>query len=188
MHHGHIIILCGPSGVGKGTIVKGLLNQNQIDINVVKSYTTRPPRARDRITNHYVHLTKEEFIKRMNNNDFFETNFYNNNYYGTLKSDLDDIIKNNHIGLLEQDIEHALVTQHGYPEETKIIFIDSPIEIIRQRLIKRGENDEEEITERLNIAKHELAKKNHANYIIENLENSPEIAINKIIETIKGLN
>lgn len=184
-NHGHIIIICGPSGVGKGTIVKGLLNKD-LHINVVKSYTTRPPRARDKVTNHYIHLTKEDFIKRMDQGDFFETNFYNGNYYGTLKNDLDLIIRNNHFGLLEQDIEHALVTKGGYPQ-TKIIFIDSPLEIIRKRLIKRGENEEKEITERLKIAEHELAKKNHADYIIENLENNPEIAINKIVEIINSL-
>ena len=179
-NHGKIIIICGPSGVGKGTIIKLLLNDKNLPINIIKTNTTRPLSDRDLILNNRRSISKDQFDNLLKNHEFLETNFYNGHYYGTLKKDIENIIAKNQIGILEQDIDHALFTKRNYPDNTAIIFIYANLENIKNRLIKRGENTEKEIQMRIAIGKKELTKKHLADYAVENLENHPELAVNKI--------
>jgi len=185
MKQGKIFIICGPSGVGKGTIILGLLTQNQIPLTMIQTYTTRDPKPRDKATGHYRYITREQFLQHLKDKLFFESNFYNGNYYGTLQNDIDDVIKKDKIALREQDVEHALFTQKKYPGNVMIIFIDSSLEVIRQRLVKRGENSPEEINKRLSLAKKELDQKEKCGYIVENLPNDQEHTIQKVLEIIK---
>lgn len=185
MKHGKIIIICGPSGVGKGTIIKGLIKSKNIHITLVKTYTTRKPQKRDKNLDNHIYISKKEFLNKLKVGEFFESNFYNGNYYGTLKKDLENIIKSKKTGLLEQNLDKALLTKKQY-KNILTIFIYSSLETIKQRLVKRGENTKEEIRERLKIAKDELKNKDKADYVVFNPENFPEKPISKILKIIKN--
>lgn len=186
MKKGKIFIICGPSGVGKGTIILGLLKQKLIPLILIPTYTTRNPKPRDKKTGHYRYISKDKFLNLLKNKIFFESNYYSGNYYGTKFSDMKDVIDKNQIGIREQDVEHAFYTKKLFPNSVKIIFIDSPLEIIRQRLTKRGENTPEEIQHRLNLGKKELQKKSSCDFVVENLENDQENTIKKVLEIIKS--
>lgn len=181
---GKIFIICGPSGVGKGTIINGLIKNNKEQIRLLPTLTTRMPKPRDKATGHYIYTTKDFFMSKIKNKEIFEYNIYNNNYYGTLKKDIEEIINNNQIAIMEQDIKHALITKKYYLKNIFIIFIYSPIEIIKKRIIKRDEDTSQEIENRLILAEKELKEKNKCNYIIENIQNHPEIAIKKCLNII----
>lgn len=185
MNQGKIIIIAGPSGVGKGVIIKGILDSKEIDVNIIKSYTTRPKNPRDKKIKNHMHISKDKFLDMTKENKFAETNYYNGNYYGTLKSDIENVIKSNKIGLIEQNLDKAIKTKKNYKNVT-IFFIYASLETIRQRLKRRGENTPDEIKKRLEIAKKELSEKDNADYSILNPENFPEKAIRKIIHIIKS--
>lgn len=185
MNQGKIFIICGPSGVGKGTVILGLLKQNNFPFSMIPTYTTRAPKPRDNATGHYRYISREKFLENLKNKLFFESNYYNGNYYGTLTSDLDNIITTKNIGIMEQDVDHAIYTKNNH-KNVSIIFIDSPIEVIRQRLQKRGEDTPDEITHRLTQGKIELTKKKHADFIVENLPNDQEHTIQKVLDIIKN--
>lgn len=182
-----IFIICGPSGVGKGTIIKGLIDSKTLPVDMVATITTRQPKPRDKATGHYVYISKNDFIKKINSGLFLEHNLYNSNYYGTLKKDLENIIAGSKIGLMEQNIDLALFTKKIYPKNVITIFIDSHPDIIHQRLIKRGENSREEIKKRLEIGKIELSQKQQCDFIVDNPENHPDQAIKKVEHIIRSV-
>jgi len=185
MNQGKIIIICGPSGVGKGTVIAGLLRQKQIPLTMIPTLTTRDPKPRDETTGHYQYISRDRFLKLLKENKFFETNYYNGNYYGTLADDMKKTISSGIVGIREQDVEHAFFTKKRFPQHAYIIFIDSPLEVIRQRLVKRGEDSEADIAKRLMMGKKELTKKDQCDYIVENLPNDQEHTIQKVLEIIQ---
>jgi len=184
--NGKIFIICGPSGVGKGTVILGLLKNKKINLKMIPTYTTREAKPRDELTGHYRYISRGIFLEKLKNKVFFESNFFNSNYYGTQAADMNTVVKNNTVGLLEQDVGHALFTQKLYPNHVKIIFITSPLEVIRQRLLKRAEDTEKQIAARLILAKKELSQKNNCDYIVENLPNDQENTIQKVLEIIRS--
>lgn len=181
---GKIFIFCGPSGVGKGSIIKEIIKKHK-NISIVPTITTRSPKPRDKQTSHYIYTNKKDFLQKIKNDLFFEYNFYNNNYYGTFKKDLKNIVINNKIAIMEQDVENAIITKKYFPKNIITIFICSPIQTIRQRLFSRGENSKKEISERIKLAKIELDKKNRCDFKIENIQNNLSIAVDKCINIIK---
>ncbi len=165
---GKLIILSGPSGVGKSTIRTELIKQLP-NLWYSISATTRPKRDNEQNGIDYYFLTKEEFVKQIENNNFLEyEEVYKDTYYGTLKQTVFDKLNNNINVILEIDVNGALNIKKNL-KEAILIFIEPPsFENLKTRLINRDTESEEKLKERLEKASYELSKKHHYDYIVTN--------------------
>lgn len=186
MTQNKIIIITGPSGVGKSTIVKKLLSIKDLNLSLIKSTVTRKKRPSDN-PDQYNYITKDDFLKLSENDQIVESNFYNKNYYCTTKKDLEKIILTQKNAIKELDINNATKIKKMFPKNTIIIFINSDLEKIKNRIINRGENTDSQIQQRLKLAKKELDKKYLADHIITNFENLQEKSVQEISDIIHNL-
>jgi guanylate kinase len=173
MHHNKIIILTAPSGAGKTSITHYLLREfPQLAFSI--SVATRKRRENEVEGKDYYFMTEEEFHNRNKNNEFVEWEMvYEGKIYGTLKSELERIWKNNQVPVLDIDVKGAIHVQEQYPGTTLSIFIDPPsVDELRRRLSSRGTETEESLQTRINKASYEISFKHHFSKIIlnDNLE------------------
>ena len=180
MHN--IFIISGPSGCGKGTIVEGLISNSDLNLYWAKSYTTRPKRESDNTEQKYIFVTTDKFKVLENEGEILESNYYNGNWYGTSKSEIENNIESHNI-IKDIDVNGGMAYRKIFPN-AKLIFIESSIDDIKSRLVKRGQNTEVEISQRLDSAKKELEMAKDYDYIINNPEGYPEKAIQNIADII----
>lgn len=173
-----IFIISGPSGCGKGTIIESLMKNNP-NLAWPKSYTTRPERESDRTENHYIFVDVAKFKELEKSGEIFESNFYNENWYGSSKSEIEKLIGDNKTVIKEVDVNGGEAYRKTFPN-TVLIFITTSLDNIKARLIGRGQNTPEQIADRLAIAKQEIAMSKDYDYIVENPEGQPEKAIEEI--------
>ncbi|MBF0362243.1 MAG: guanylate kinase [Oligoflexia bacterium] len=163
-----LIIIVAPSGAGKSTLVKKIRK----DFNELKesvSYTTRKMRADEIEGVSYFFISKEEFQKKIDHDDFLEWALVHSNYYGTSKSFIKQQLDNGHSILLDIDTQGADALKAIYADKAKAIFICPPsIEELEKRLINRGSDSPDVIKERVANAKKELLKKNDYDFMILN--------------------
>ncbi len=179
-----IFIISGPSGVGKGTIIKDLLKKPELNLCWARSYTTRPKRPSDNFEYHYIFLDEKKFKKLEKQGEILEKNFYNGNWYGSSKSEIDNVLKNNKNVLQEIEVNGAMNYRKLYPDAI-LIFIKADLDDIKNRLISRGQNTAEQIETRLKIARRETKHEKDYDYSVTNPENHPEKAIGKVEKIIK---
>lgn len=180
-----IFVISGPSGVGKGTIVKGLLNNPKLNLTLAKTYTTRPERPSDKIENHYFFVDEKRFKEIETNGEIIESNFYNGNWYGSSKSEIEKAFSEGKNVVKEIEVHGGMAYKKLFPQKAVLIFVKSDLETIKHRLIERGQNTPDQIQERLKIAEKELTYEKDYQYQIDNPEGRPEVAIAEIQETIK---
>ncbi|MGN6801485.1 MAG: guanylate kinase [Ginsengibacter sp.] len=164
-----IILITAPSGSGKTSIVNHLMKKfPQLAFSV--SATTRQPRDNEKDGKHYYFISEEEFREKIHNKEFLEWEMvYEGKYYGTLKSDIERIWKENKVPVLDIDVQGAIHVQRQYPVNTISIFIQPPsIEVLKKRLKLRGSETEESLQARLNKSGFEMTFKNHFANIIVN--------------------
>ncbi|ATP59951.1 guanylate kinase [Mesomycoplasma dispar] len=173
-----LIILSGPSGVGKGTIESLLLKNKDLLIKLAISATTREKRKNEIDGVNYFFLTHQIFEEKIENNEFLEWSRHFSNYYGTLKSQIEFIQSQNFIPLLEIDTNGAKNIIENYQEKGELdklltIFILPPsLETLKKRIEKRLTETDAQINQRLEKAKSEIEIKNLFKFqvINDNLE------------------
>jgi guanylate kinase len=171
---GKCIIFSAPSGAGKTTIVKELLNKIDLKLEFSISATTRQPRGSEINGKEYYYLTVDEFKSAIEKNAFVEwEEVYENNFYGTLKSELERIwLKGSHV-IFDVDVKGGINLKHKFGKNALSIFIQPPsLNILEQRLRNRGTDTEEKIKQRIEKAEYELSfASQFDNQIINNVLN-----------------
>ena len=152
---GKLIVITGPSGVGKGTIVN-LLLQRHSQLRVSVSATTRPPRPDETDGVDYYFLSKKDFETAILNQELLEWAEYAGNYYGTPKEKVIEQIKLGNYIILEIELAGARAIANIFPEALRIFILPPSIEELEQRIRDRGSNSEDSIVKRLKIAKEEI--------------------------------
>lgn len=165
---GKVIVLVAPSGAGKTTLARRLLKKYP-KIKFSTSATTRAPREGEIDGKDYYFLTKEEFDQRVKNDEFLEWEYYSGNRYGTLLSEVDKLVGSGYFPLLDIEVKGALNVLEIYGSEAVSIFIEPPsMDILRQRLRKRGSETDNTLEKRLKRAKLEMAHARHFDYTVVN--------------------
>jgi len=164
-----LIIISGPSGSGKNTVINRLLDKIY-NLEIMKSCTTRADRGDN--DNNYYYLTEEEFQKKIKHNEFFETEMVHAGlWYGTLKKSLEDVISGKKTYIKDIDVNGAEKISNFLLGKANVIkiFIDAPDEVLKDRLAKRGETPEQ-IELRLSRANYERSFKPRYDYSLNNNE------------------
>jgi guanylate kinase len=151
-----VFVITGPSGVGKGTLIRGLLAQvPELELSV--SATTRAPRPGERAGVDYHFLTPEEFERRVQAGDFLEHATYSGNRYGTLRSEVERRLAAGHPVVLEIEVQGARQVRAAMPEAIQVFIAPPSLEALRARLVGRGTDTPAEVDARMRTAEQELA-------------------------------
>ena len=162
-----LIVISGPSGVGKGTVVKKLLNKGGYALSV--SCTTRPIREGEIDGKSYFFISKEKFLKTIEENGFLEYSNHFENYYGTPKKFVEEQLKARDV-ILEIDVDGALNVKKAHPQALLIMLLPPDETELRARLLKRGTESAEKIESRLKRMAYEISKKEEYDYAVINDE------------------
>lgn len=164
---GILFVVSGPSGAGKGTICRALLEKaDRFSLSV--SATTRLPRDGESDGTHYYFLTRDDFEQKIDNNEFIEYNEYCDNLYGTLRSEVDRILATGKDCILEIDVNGGLNVKKAFPEAVLIFVLPPTIDILKARLIKRGTETLDVIEKRLEYVRDEISKASQYDYLLIN--------------------
>lgn len=161
-----LVVLSGPSGVGKGTIAKLIVERNR-NVSLSISCTTRKPRDGELNGREYFFIEKSEFISKLEDNGFLEYSEHFDNYYGTPRQFVLDSLKEKDV-LLEIDVNGGLEVKKNYPTALLIMIEPPSVEEIRNRLIKRNTESMEKINSRMQRIDYELGKKDLYDYTVVN--------------------
>jgi guanylate kinase len=162
-----VIVIAGPSGVGKGTLIRGLLGRVPgLELSI--SATTRAPRAGEREGAHYHFLDPDEFERRAAAGEFVEHASYLGRRYGTLRSELERRIAGGASVVLEIEVQGARQVREAMPDALQVLIVPPSLDALRARLVGRGTDAPEQIEERLTTAEHELRARPEFEHVIVN--------------------
>jgi guanylate kinase len=162
-----VFVITGPSGVGKGTLIRGLRSRvPELDLSV--SATTRPPRAGERDGVDYHFLSPEEFERHVQAGDFIEHARYSGNRYGTLRSELERRLKDGTPVVLEIEVQGARQVREAMPEAIAVFIAPPSREALRVRLLGRGTDTPEQVDQRLATAERELEAQPEFAHVVVN--------------------
>lgn len=164
---GVLIVISGPSGAGKGTICKELLEKNK-NLHISVSATTRAPREGEVDGVNYHFLSKEAFFEKVEKGEFLEYAEVYGNYYGTLKSNLYDMLEEGKNVILEIDIQGALNVKENTNEGIFIFILPPSMEELKNRIINRGSETQESLMQRFQSAYQEINFISKYNYAVVN--------------------
>ena len=162
-----LIIITGPSGVGKGTVVKELLDRNK-DIWLSISATTRNPRVGENDGLNYYFISEERFKDMIDKKEFLEWAQFAGNYYGTPLSSVNEKIEKGFIVLLEIEVEGAKQIKEKFPESLSIFLLPPSKAELEKRIRNRGTEKEEAIDRRLSRADYEIASSDEFDFVLTN--------------------
>ena len=185
---GQIIVISAPSGAGKGTIIKHLLENNKKSLWLSVSATSRAPREGEQEGVNYYYLTKEEFEKRIKENYFLEYTKYADNYYGTPRAYVEEKLSRNQSVILEIEVQGALSIKEQYPDAI-LIFITAPsVAELKDRLTNRGTEAEDVIRARMQTAVKESGFIDNYEYIVCNENGKVEECVDQIHHIVETRN
>lgn len=174
---GLLIVISGPSGAGKGTICKTFLERNT-EVAISVSATTRFPRSGEIDGVNYHFMSKEQFKKKIYDNDFLEYAEVYDNFYGTSKSNVEKLLESGKDVILEIDIQGALKVKENTEEGVFIFILPPSMEELKARIIKRGSETPESLMKRFKSAYKEINFISRYNYAVVNDE--VEAAVEKL--------
>ncbi|GGD81331.1 guanylate kinase [Planktosalinus lacus] len=174
---GKLIVFSAPSGSGKTTIVQHLLAQKDLNLAFSISATSREPRGEEKDGQHYYFMSFKEFKQHIKDDNFLEwEEVYRDNFYGTLKSEIERIWGEGKHVIFDIDVVGGLRIKKKFPKETLAVFVKPPsVDELKRRLKKRKTESEDKINMRIAKASIELATAPQFDYVIEN--NNLEIAL-----------
>ena len=174
---GNLIVISGPSGAGKGTIISALLKDYK-DAWLSISMTSRTIRSNDIPDETYFFVSKEEFEERIKNNVFLEYATYNGNYYGTPRDKINEKLNEGKDVILEIEIQGALKVKELVPNAIFIFILPPSMKELKRRLINRGTDSIDKILDRLKTAYKEINEVTKYNYVVINDE--VDLAVDKV--------
>lgn len=185
MKKGMLVVLSGPSGSGKGTVLDKFLKDEDFSVSI--SATSRNPRPGDEEGVTYFFKTKEEFEKMIDNNEFFEYAQFNGNYYGTPKEYvLEQINKGKNI-ILEIEVQGAMQVKAAVPDAVLIFMTTPDINVLRERLEGRQTETQDVIEQRLSTALNEVDYVDSYDYLIINDKLEQTVSdLKAVIDTAKN--
>jgi guanylate kinase len=164
-----VFVITGPSGVGKGTLIRGLLERlPTLELSV--SATTRAPRPGERDGVDYHFITPEEFEARVAAGEFLEHAHYSGSCYGTLGDEVQRRLGTGHPVVLEIEVQGARQVREAMPEALAVFIAPPSLEVLRARLEKRGTDSAAQVDERLRTAERELAAQPEFAHVVVNDE------------------
>lgn len=172
MKGGKLIVFSAPSGSGKTTIVRHLLAKEDLNLEFSVSATSRAPRGNEQEGEDYYFMSLEQFKKHIKNDDFLEwEEVYRDNFYGTLKSEVQRIWDRGKNVIFDIDVVGGLRIKKKYPEKTLAVFVKPPsVDELKIRLKKRKTESEEKINMRIAKASVEMVTATQFDHIIINDE------------------
>jgi guanylate kinase len=179
-----VLVVTGPSGAGKGTLIRELVERVP-GIEVTVSATTRERRRGEEDGREYRFLSDDDFLARVERGEFLEqVEYVSGRRYGTLRSELDRIAANGHVPLLELETEGAVRVKNKVPGAVTI-FISARVEELERRLRERATESTGEIGERIELARKQLEEAGEFDYVIEN--DDLERAVGELTALVRGL-
>ena len=175
MSNNLLLVFSGPSGVGKGTIVKELLKDGNYALSV--SCTTRKMREGEEEGKSYFFISKEKFLEEVEKGGFLEYSNHFDNFYGTPRKFVEKQLEERDV-ILEIEVDGALQVKKSYPEAILVMIVPPSVEELKNRLVGRGTESAEKIASRLERYEYELSQKHNYNYVVEN---------GKLSECVKNL-
>jgi guanylate kinase len=178
-----VFVITGPSGVGKGTLIRGLLERVP-ELQLSVSATTRGPRPGERDGIDYHFLTPAGFEEQIAAGGFVEHATYSGNRYGTLRSELERRQQAGTPVVLEIEVQGARQVREAMPEAVAVFIAPPSLEALRTRLVGRGTDDPEQVARRLRTAERELEAQPEFGHVIVNdrLEDSTQ----QLVEIVRG--
>lgn len=164
---GILFVLSGPSGTGKGTVCKEVLERED-NLTISVSATTREKRVGEVDGKTYHYVTKDDFESMIDKGDMLEYALYNGNYYGTPRASIDELLDNGRDVLLEIEPQGALQVKKLYPEAVLVFLVPPSMQELKNRLLTRDRESKAEIDERIAATKWELEQADKYTTLIEN--------------------
>ena len=183
---GKLIVFSAPSGSGKTTIVRHLLSKEDLNLEFSISAASREPRGDEVNGKDYYFISTEAFKKHIKNEDFLEwEEVYRDNFYGTLKSEVERIWAKGKNVIFDIDVSGGLRIKHKFPEETLAVFVKPPsVDELKRRLKERSTESEDKINMRIAKASVELATAPQFDVIIKNYD--LDIALEEAYQLVKN--
>ncbi|MCG8586295.1 MAG: guanylate kinase [Pirellulales bacterium] len=189
MAEGRLIIVSGPAGAGKTTVLREAFRRSKQPLVASVSATTRPPRPGEVDGEHYHFLSHDEFARRREAGDFLECFevFGRGYWYGTLRSEVATGLDQGNWVVLEVDVQGMVEVSRQYPEAVSIFIRPSSIDELERRLRARGTEDDETINVRLGVARDELvAAKNYTHHVINDDIDEAVDSLCNILDSLAG--
>jgi guanylate kinase len=162
-----VFVITGPSGVGKGTLIRGLRERiPELELSV--SATTRAPRPGEQDGRDYYFMSTDEFERHVAAGDFIEHASYSGNRYGTLRTELERRLGEGVPVVLEIEVQGARQVRSAMPEAVAVFIAPPSLDALRARLVGRGTDTPEEVDERLRTAERELAAQPEFAHVVVN--------------------